>query len=179
MPPRVPHADPGTPDLRGPLRYIWWLARCQPVRILRGGLIGTAWMVGLTARPWLLSRAVDDGLRRHDDRALLFWVSTVLVAGIVLAYLGIMRHRTMTFVREDASARSAEVLLRHLSGAGAVLSRRLQAGDVATVSGYDIARVSMVLTLTGPGVGAVVAYAVVAVVLWAVSPLLALCVLLG
>jgi ABC-type multidrug transport system fused ATPase/permease subunit len=179
MPPRVPHADPGTPDLRGPLRYIWWLARRQPVRILRGSLIGTAWMVGLTVRPWLLSRAVDDGLRRHDDGALLFWVSTVLVAGIALAYLGIMRHRTMTFVREDASARSAEVLLRHLSGVGAVLSRRLQVGDVATVSGYDIARVSMVLTLTGPGVGAVIAYGVVAVALWSVSPLLALCVLLG
>jgi ABC-type multidrug transport system fused ATPase/permease subunit len=179
MPPRVPHADPGTPDLRGPLRYIWWLARCQPVRILRGGLIGTAWMVGLTVRPWLLSRAVDDGLRRHDDGALLFWVAAVLVAGIGLACLGIMRHRTMTFVREDASARSAEVLLWHLSRVGGVLSRRLMAGDVATVSGYDIARVSMVLTLTGPGVGAVVAYGVVAVALWAVSPLLALCVLLG
>src|SRR6266480_2040315 len=179
MPPRVPHADPGTPDLRGPLRYIWWLARCQPARILRGGLIGTAWMVGLTVRPWLLSRAVDDGLRHHDDGALLFWVAAVLVAGIALACLGIMRHRTMTFVREDASARSAEVLLRHLSNVGAVLPRRLTAGDVATVSGYDIARVSMVLTLTGPGVGAVVAYGVVAVALWAVSPLLALCVLLG
>src|SRR5437762_4617413 len=179
MPPRVPHTDPGVPDLRSPLRYIWWLARRQPVRILRGGLIGTAWMVGLAVRPWLLSRAVDDGLRRHDDGALLFWASAVLVAGICQAWLGIMRHRTMTFVREDASARSAEVLLRHLSGVGAALSRRLEAGDVATVSGYDIGRVSMVLTLTGPGVGAVVAYGVVAVALWAVSPLLALCVLLG
>jgi ABC-type multidrug transport system fused ATPase/permease subunit len=179
MPPRVPHADPGTPDLRGPLRYIWWLARCQPARILRGGVIGTAWMVGLTVRPWLLSRAVDDGLRRHDDGALLFWVAAVLVAGFALAYLGIMRHRTMTLVREDASARSAEVLLRHLSNVGVALSRRLMAGDVATVSGYDLARVSMVLTLTGPGVGAVVAYGVVAVALWAVSALLAMCVLLG
>jgi ABC-type multidrug transport system fused ATPase/permease subunit len=179
MPPRVPHADPGIPDLRGPLRYVWWLARCQPVRILRGSLIGIAWMVGLTVRPWLLSRAVDDGLRRHDEGALVLWVSAVLVSGIGLAYLGIMRHRTMTFVREDASARSAEVLLRHLSGVGTALSRRLRAGDVATVSGYDIARVSMVLTFTGPGVGAVVAYGVVAVALWAVSPLLALCVLLG
>jgi ABC-type multidrug transport system fused ATPase/permease subunit len=179
MPARIPHADPGTPDLRGPLRYIWWLARRQPARIVRGGLIGTGWMVGLAVRPWLLSRAVDDGLRRHDDGALLFWVAAVLVAGIALAYLGIMRHRTMTFVREDASARSAEVLLRHLSTVGAALSRQVRAGDVATVSGYDIARVSMVLTLTGPGVGAVVAYGVVAVALWMVSPLLALCVVLG
>jgi ABC-type multidrug transport system fused ATPase/permease subunit len=90
-----------------------------------------------------------------------------------------MRHRTMTFVREDASARAAEVLLRHLSGVGAVLSRKLAAGEVATVGGADIGHTSQVLTMTGPGVGAVIAYAVVAVVLWSVSPLLALFVLLG
>src|SRR3954454_15430172 len=179
MPPRIPHPEPGVPDTRGPLRYIWWLVGSQPWRVLRGSVIGTAWMVGLAVRPYLVARAIDDGLRRHDTGALLWWVAAIVVAGIVLAWLGIMRHRTMTFVREDATARSAEVLLRHLSKVGAVLSRRLIAGDVATVSGYDIARVSMVLTFTGPGAGAVVAYGVVAVALWAVSPLLALCVLLG
>jgi ABC-type multidrug transport system fused ATPase/permease subunit len=161
------------------MRYIWWLVRRQRWRVLRGSLVGTVWMTGLAIRPYLVARAVDDGLRRHDNRALLFWVAAILVAGAALAYLGIMRHRTMTFVREDATARSAAVLLRQVSRLGAVLPRRLAAGDVATVGGYDIGRVSMVLTMTGPGVGAVVAYGVVAVLLWSVSPLLALCVLLG
>ncbi len=159
--------------------YIWWLVRCQPWRVLRGSVIGTAWMVGLAVRPYLVARAIDDGLRGHDNRALLVWVAAIVVAGVALSYLGIMRHRTMTFVREDASARSAEVLLRHLSRIGAVLPRKLAAGEVATVGGSDIRRVSEVLTMTGPGVGAVIAYAVVAVVLWSVSPFLALFVLLG
>jgi ABC-type multidrug transport system fused ATPase/permease subunit len=136
-------------------------------------------MVGLSVRPYLIARAIDDGLRAHDNRALLWWVAAIVTAGVGLAYLGIMRHRTMTFVREDATARSAEVLLRQVARIGAVLPRRLAAGEVATVGGSDISRVSQVLTMTGPGVGAVVAYAVVAVVLWSVSPLLALCVLLG
>ncbi len=108
------------------------------------------------------------------------WVVAIVVAGLVLAWLGIMRHRTMTFVREDATARSAGVLLRHLSRIGAVLPRKLAAGrgrhgQRAPTSRY----VSYVLTMTGPGVGAVIAYAVVAVVLWSVSPLLAVFVLLG
>ncbi|PZV98971.1 ABC-type multidrug transport system, ATPase and permease component [Micromonospora phaseoli] len=167
------------PDTRGPLWYIWWLVRCQPWRVLRGGLIGTAWMLGLSIRPYLVARAIDDGLRADDFRALSWWVAAIVVAGIGLAYLGIMRHRTMTFVREDASARSAAVLLRHLSRIGAVLPRRLAAGDVATVGGADITHTSAVLTMTGPGVGAVIAYAFVAVVLWSVSPLLALFVLIG
>jgi ABC-type multidrug transport system fused ATPase/permease subunit len=161
------------------LRYIWWLARRQPWRVLRGSAIGTAWMVGLSVRPYLIARAIDDGLRAHDNRALALWVGAILVAGLGLAYLGIMRHRTMTFVREDATARSAEVLLRQVSQVGATLPRRIATGDVATVGGTDIQRVSNVLTMTGPGVGAVIAYGVVAVVLWSVSPLLALCILLG
>jgi ABC-type multidrug transport system fused ATPase/permease subunit len=133
-------------------------------------------MVGLTARPYLVARAIDDGLRPHDNRALALWVLAIVGAGVGLAYLGIMRHRTMTFVREDATARSAEILLRHLSGIGAVLPRKLAAGEVATVTGTDIMYVSYVLTMTGPGVGAVIAYAVV---LWSFSPLLAAFVLLG
>ncbi|MFI6263089.1 ABC transporter ATP-binding protein [Micromonospora sp. NPDC051006] len=159
--------------------YIWWLVRCQPWRVLRGSLIGTAWMLGLSVRPYLVARAIDDGLRTHDHRALLWWVAAIVVAGVGLAYLGIMRHRTMTFVREDASARSAAVLLRHLSRIGAVLPRKLAVGEVATVGGTDVTHTSAVLTLTGPGVGAVLAYAFVAVVLWSVSPILALFVLLG
>ncbi|MFF3855977.1 ABC transporter ATP-binding protein [Micromonospora sp. NPDC002575] len=179
MPPRIPHPEPGVPDTSGPLRYIWWLIRCQPWRVLRGSLFGTVWMVGLSVRPYLIARAIDDGLRTGDGRALLWWVAAIVAAGFALAWLGIMRHRTMTFIREDASARSAEVLLRALSRVGAVLPRRLAAGDVATVGGYDIVRTSHVLTLSGPGVGAVIAYGVVAVLLWSVDPPLAALVLLG
>lgn len=161
------------------MRYLWWLVRRQPWRVLRGSVIGTAWMIGLSARPYLIARAVDDGLRARDTRALAFWVAAIVVAGVALSYLGIMRHRTMTFIREDAKARSAEVLLRHLSRIGAVLPRRVGAGEVSTIGGADIDWTAQVLTLTGPGVGAVIAYGVIAVVLWSVSPLLALCVLVG
>jgi len=161
------------------MRYIWWLARCEPWRVLRGTLLGTAWMVGLSVRPYLVARAIDDGLRRHDNAALVKWSVAIIVAGMGLAYLGIMRHRTMTYVREDGTARSAGVLVRHLARVGAALPRKLATGEVATVSGTDLSRVSNVLTLTGPGVGAVLAYVVVAVVLWWVSPVLAVVVVVG
>ncbi|MGB2566887.1 ABC transporter ATP-binding protein [Micromonospora citrea] len=161
------------------MRYLWWLTRCQPGRVLRGSLLGTAWMVGLSARPYLISRAVDDGLRAGDTRALALWVTAIVAAGVGLACLGTMRHRTMTFIREDAKARSAAVVLRQLSRLGAALPRRTATGEVATVGGTDVDRTGQVLTVTGPGVGAVIAYLVVAVLLWSISPLLALCVLIG
>jgi ABC-type multidrug transport system fused ATPase/permease subunit len=70
-------------------------------------------------------------------------------------------------------------VLRAVSRGGAALNRKLATGEVATVGGSDIGHVSHVLTMTGPGVGAVVAYATVASVLFSVSPMLALFVLLG
>lgn len=85
MPPRLPHPEPGVPDTRGPLRYIWWLVRCQPWWVLRGSLFGTAWMIGLSVRPYLIARAIDDGLRAHDNRALLLWVAAIIVSGAGLA----------------------------------------------------------------------------------------------
>ena len=100
MPPRIPHADPGRPDTRGPLRYMWWLVCKQP-----------------------------------NTTALLLWCGAILVAGVALAWLGIMRHRTMTFIREDATARSAGLLVRHLAKVGAVLPRKMAAGEIATIGG--------------------------------------------
>ncbi|MET7878818.1 ABC transporter ATP-binding protein [Micromonospora profundi] len=147
--------------------------------MLRGSLLGTAWMVALSLRPYLIARAVDDGLRARDIRALALWVVAIVVAGVGLSYLGTMRHRTMTFIREDAKARSAAVVSRQVSRIGAALPRRVAAGEVATIGGSDIDWSAQVLTLTGPGVGAVVAYSVIAVLLWSISPLLALCVLVG
>ncbi len=179
MPPRLPHPDPGIPDTRGPARYLWWLVRCQWPRALRGSVVATTWMIGLAIRPYLIARAIDDGLRTGDWPALLAWVAAILGAGVVLAYLGIMRHRTMTFLREDATARSSQVLLRHVATLGAVLPRRVPAGEIATVCGTDISQTSWALTMVGPGVGAVLAYTTAGFVLHSVDPVLAWVVLLG
>ncbi|GIF99424.1 ABC transporter [Catellatospora citrea] len=161
------------------MRYLWWLVRSQWPRALRGSVVGTAWMIGLAVRPYLIARAIDDGLRTGDTRALLSWVAAIIGAGVVVAWLGIMRHRTMTFLREDATARSSQVVLRHIARLGAVLPRTVAAGEIATVAGTDISQASWALTMTGPGVGAVLSYGTAAVVLWSVDPMLALFVLLG
>lgn len=175
--PRVP--DPGTPDVRGPWHYLWWLIAAQPRRILTGAFWGTVWMVGLMATPYLLSRAVDDGLRAGDRDALLLWAGALAGAGAFNATVSIMRHRTMTLVRMDASLRTMRVLAKHAARLGAALPRRLSSGELATIQALDVGRIAQALTMTGPGVGAVVAYASVAVLLLTVSPLLTAVVLVG
>lgn len=136
-------------------------------------------MVGLALPPYLLSRAVDDGLRGGDDGALLRWSAALLASGAVNAALAILRHRTMTQARVDAALRTVRVLVRHAVELGATLDRRSGAGEVVTLGLSDALRVAAVMTVTGPGIGAVCAYIAIALVLLSVSTLLAVVVLLG
>ncbi|WP_326767930.1 ABC transporter ATP-binding protein/permease [Streptomyces sp. NBC_01591] len=136
-------------------------------------------MVCLTLPPYLLSRAIDDGLQPGRWPALAGWVAALLGVGVLNAWLAIMRHRTMTRVRLDAAFRSVRVVVGQATRLGGALPRRVTAGEVVTIGFGDVAVIAGTLTITGPGVGAVLAFVVVAALLLAVEPLLAAVVLLG
>ncbi|KIQ63711.1 ABC transporter [Kitasatospora griseola] len=169
----------GPPDARSPLRFLWWLVRSQRRRSLAGTFFGTAWMLGLTVQPYLLSRAVDDGLRPGRLGTVLGWSAAMLGFGLLNLVLAWCRHRTMTLIRNDASFRTIGVVLRHSVRLGAALPRQVSAGEVVTIGISDVSRIAIALTFVGPGVGAVVCYLTVAAILLTLSPLLALAVLLG
>ncbi|WP_329146265.1 ABC transporter ATP-binding protein/permease [Streptomyces sp. NBC_01456] len=160
-------------------RYLWWLVSSQRGRVAAGATYGSLWMVGLMLPPYVLSRAIDDGLVSGRMPVLLGWVAVLLAVGVGNAWLAVMRHRTMTRIRMDATFRTVRAVVAQSLRLGAALTRKTTAGEVVTIGIGDVAVISQTLTMTGPGVGAVLAYAVVAVLLLAVSPLLALVVLLG
>ncbi|MEU7914630.1 ABC transporter ATP-binding protein [Microbispora bryophytorum] len=171
--------NPGTPDCRSAGRYLWWLVTRQRARIAAGAALGSAWMVFLTLPPYLLSRAIDDGLEPGHWSALAGWVAALAGVGVLNAWLAIMRHRTMTRVRLDAAFRSVQVVVIQATRLGAALPRTVTAGEVVMIGFGDAAVIANTLTITGPGVGAVLACVVVAALLLNVSPLLAAVVLLG
>ncbi|MFI6566747.1 ABC transporter ATP-binding protein [Streptomyces sp. NPDC050534] len=173
------YEEPGEPDRRSGGRYLWWLVRCQPGRSLAGAVLGSVWMVLLAATPYLLSRAIDEGLEPGDYPALTGWTAALFAVGVFNAWLGIMRHRTMTRVRMDANFRTVKVVVAQAVRLGAALQRRIGSGEVVTIGVGDVQTISQSLTVVGPGVGAVVAYLVVAGLLLSISPLIASVVLLG
>lgn len=135
-------------------------------------------MCGLIVPPYLISQAIK-ALRGGDRAGLVWWsVALVAVAG-ALALVGLARHRTMTLVRTDASLRTAQVVVRHVTRLGGVVRRKLSTGELTYLQNGDTARIAHALTSTGPGVGAVIAYAATAVLLVRISPLVAAVVLLG
>ncbi|WP_432029147.1 ABC transporter transmembrane domain-containing protein [Streptomyces sp. 1222.5] len=173
------YEDPGRPDTRGGWRYLWWLVLRQPGRSAAGALLGSTWMVLLAAQPYMMARAVDDGLVPGRPGVLAGWTGAMFVVGAVNAWLSIMRHRTMTRVRMDANFRTVKVVVDHVVRLGAALPRRAGAGEVVTIGVGDVQTLAQALTVVGPGVGSVVVYAVVAGLLLAVSVPLAAVVLLG
>ena len=163
---------------RGPWSYLGWLVVRQRNRVVLGAVLGTAWTVGLVVPPYLVSRGVD-GLASGRRDVVLEWTLALLAMGAVLAWLGIWRHRTMTKVRMDAAYRTVVEVDAHVLRLGASLARRVRAGEVVAIGGGDAWTIGRSLTVTGPGVGSVVAYGVVAVLLLRISMLLAVVVLVG
>jgi ABC-type multidrug transport system fused ATPase/permease subunit len=173
------YADPGTPERRGPGRYLWWLLACQPGRTLGGAVLGTVWMVLMVLTPYVLTRAVDDGLEPGRTGPLLAWSGVLLALGTFNAWVSTMRHRTMTRLRMDATFRTVKSVIAQANRLGADLSRQAGAGEVVTIGVTDVQQISQSLTMTGPGLGSVIAYLVVAVLLLSMSVSLGLVVLLG
>ncbi|MFS8204289.1 ABC transporter transmembrane domain-containing protein [Streptomyces sp. CWNU-52B] len=173
------YGDPGVPDLRGGGRYLWWLVTRQPGRSAAGALLATTWLVLLALTPYLLSRAIDDGLEPGDQTALAGWSAALLVLGVFNTGVGVLRHRTMTQVRMDANFRSVKLVVEQSTRLGAGLSRQTGTGEVVTIGVADVLTISQALTVVGPGVGSAAAYLVVAGLLLSVSPPLASVVLLG
>ncbi|MFE2294650.1 ABC transporter transmembrane domain-containing protein [Streptomyces sp. NPDC059452] len=129
--------------------------------------------------PYLISRTIDEGLRARDTGALFLWVGAVLLTGAAIAILGILRHRTMTFIRVDAAYRTVQVVTHHVTRLGSTLPRQVSAGELTHLQAGDISRIAQTLTVTGPGIGAVIAYISSAVLLFNISAVLAAVVLLG
>ncbi|MEE1829460.1 ABC transporter ATP-binding protein [Streptomyces sp. SP17KL33] len=173
------YEDPGTPDRRGGARYLWWLVKQQAGRSALGSLISCVWMVLLAATPYLLSRAIDEGLAPGDHRALVGWTAALFGVGAFNAWLSIMRHRTMTRVRMDANFRTVKVVMAHAVRLGGALRRRVGTGEVVTIGVGDVQTIAGSLTVIGPGAGALAAYLVVAGLLVSVSLPIAAVVLLG
>lgn len=167
------------PDRLTPARLLAWLIVSQRRRCLTGAFFATTWLVGLSLVPYLLSRAVDQGLRTGRAGPLVAWSAGLVGLALLNALLGVMRHRTMTQVRMDGFFRTARTVLDHATRLGAALPRQVGAGEVVTIGVADVRVIGTALTFTGPGVGAVLACLFLTGLLLSVSAQLALVVLIG
>ncbi|MEV0165424.1 ABC-type multidrug transport system fused ATPase/permease subunit [Nonomuraea fuscirosea] len=174
----LPEADPGVPDLRSPLRYLWWNARRQMPQLLAGIGFATLWWLVQALMPAVLGKGIE-AVTAKDTRALLMWASILLGLGLLQAFTGIMRHRMAVYNWLAAAYRTVQLTSGHAARLGATLPKRLSTGEVVSVGNSDIAHIGSSMDILLRGVGSVVAVVTVTVILISTSLPLGLLVLFG
>ena len=176
---RLPFEDPGQPDLTSPGRFLWRLARLQ-TRTLAGGVaFGILWMLCQAVVPYVLGRAIDEGLRRGDGDALLRWVAVLTAVGAVQAVSGVTRHRFAVTNWLIACFRTEQWLVRHAVHLGADLPKKTNTGEVVSLGATDASSVAHALDVSARTSGAVASFVLVAVLLLNSSLVLGLVVVVG
>ena len=175
----LPLADPGVPDLRSPARFLLRVAVLQKWTVLGGVTFGVLWMGGQALVPYVLGRAIDEGIAQGDRGALVDWVLLLALLGALQAVTGITRHRFAVTNWLQAAFRTTQWTNAQTVRLGAGLREHTSTGEVVSVGATDTVAIARALDVTARGTGAVVAFALVSVLLLTSSLTLGLVVVLG
>ncbi|MGE5689866.1 MAG: ABC transporter transmembrane domain-containing protein [Pseudomonadota bacterium] len=176
---RLPVADPGVPDTRSPARLLVWVGRRQVPTLVAGVLFGIAWMLAQALMPFVIGRAIQEGLVDDGRGALATWTAVLLALGMVQAVAGVMRHRNAVINWLQAAFRLAQVVAHHAARTGPAVRHRHPTGEVVATVANDAMRAGGAFDITARLSGAIVSYVVVAAILLSSSVVLGLLVLVG
>ncbi len=174
----LPLADPGTPDLRSPGRYLAWVAARQWPTLAVGVLWGTVWMVSQAGVPVALGAAVGAAAAGRGTDCWRYAL-VILGLGVVQSVAGLMRHRMAVTNWIVAASRTQQLVVAHATHTGPVLSREVASGEVVAITSRDVEKIGSAFDVLARFTGAVVAFVCVAVLLVLTSPLLGVLALVG
>ena len=159
--------------------FLLWGARLQ-WRMLAGGLVfGVAWMTSLGLVPWAIGRGIDAGIVRDDPGALVRWALVLTGLSLLIGITGAVRHWFAVQNWLDGAFRAIVVTDEAVTTRGVEIARAFPTGDVVSVASTDMERIGGVYDVFARFCGALVSYAVVAVLLLRQSVPTGLVVLIG
>jgi ABC-type multidrug transport system fused ATPase/permease subunit len=174
-----PLVDPGDPEIGSPSRFLIWIAKNQRATLLGGMAFGVVWMCGQAAAPFVVGKAIDQGVSNRDTDALIAWSLVLFAVGLIQAAAGVMRHRWAVTNWMFATFRIEQLLTRKAARLGDSLTTRVEIGDVVSTATSDAMHIGNCLDITARAAGSIVAFAAVAVVMLNTSVELGLVVLIG
>jgi ABC-type multidrug transport system fused ATPase/permease subunit len=183
----LPLSDPGEPDTRSGSRLLLWLEVSQWRGQLAAAGWGTLHMAAVASFPAAVGSAVQAVVDRSGTRLALTGAAIMLL-GLLTALGDTMLHRTSVTNWLCAAARVQQLLTRKTVELGAVLTRRVAAGEVVAVSTGDVEKIgwfvealarftSALLATIGVAVALVIYQPALGVVVAVSVPVLALAVL--
>jgi ABC-type multidrug transport system fused ATPase/permease subunit len=174
-----PDADPGTPDIRGPWRFLLWICASHWRAFLLDCACNAVWTAALGLSPYAIGEAVDAGLIARNQKALLSWGLVVLGLGVVSAVSAMLVERAETSVSIGAGYRTMQLVTRQVCDLGGGVHKQASTGDLVTAAVSDIDPIGQGLRSGGRGVGGVVGFILVAVLMLTASWQVGLLVLVG
>src|ERR1700689_5220131 len=93
-----PDAVAGTPDIRGPWRYLLWMAASFWRALLADCVCNALWTGSQALTPGAIGEAVNAGLIARDQTALIWWGLAVLGLGVAIAMSALLVERFETTV---------------------------------------------------------------------------------
>lgn len=167
------------PPTTGVGRYLRWRGRQQFPLLCALIALGIVNALTQAAAPYVLGRAVDDGLAHGVSAALVMWCGVLLGIWLLRAASGALDHQVEVATWVRTALGTIEQLGRKVTGTGDALRREVPTGEVVATVASDAPRIADVYEFLGHFIGNLVAYLAVAVILMRSSVVLGLAVLLG
>ncbi|MGO4301743.1 ABC transporter ATP-binding protein [Leifsonia sp. RAF41] len=180
-PPRAARIAPTRPTeahLSSVPRFLLWQAARQPASLTGGVLFGVVWMLCQAVWPYLLGRAVDEGVS-GDPTRLWVWCGALLGVAVVQALSGMLRHRMAVSNWLRSSLGIARLIGYHSAETGPAITATTSSGEIVATVSTDSLRLGAMFEVTARLAGGVVAFAVVSVIMLNASLPLGLTVVIG
>jgi ABC-type bacteriocin/lantibiotic exporter with double-glycine peptidase domain len=157
------------PDTRTPFRFLIWMLRIQWPVILTTTALGMFWQLPAMAGPWIVGRAVDEGIVPGDARATVQWAAVLLLVTMVGALFGILMHTYIVRTWLIALYGTMKMVTRKAAQMGHVLPRRTPTGEVLSVASSDSDEFGALTEILARVWTQLVAYVVVALIVLSTS----------
>jgi len=164
-----PGAGSGIPDIRGPWRYLLWMAASHWRIVAADCFFNVMWTGAQALTPAVIGEAVNAGLIARHQAALIWWGLAILGLGVVVAGSAMLVERYEMIVRVRPAYATMRLVTRKVCELGATVTRRVSAGDLLTVGVSDINLIGQALEVGARGVGGVFAFAFVAALMLTAS----------
>lgn len=156
-----------------------WQAARQPGTLIGGVVFGIIWMLCQAVWPYLLGRAVDDGIAAGQFSAVWAWSLALLGVALLQAASGTMRHRMAVANSLRASLGAGRLIGHHSADTGPAITATTASGEVIATGSTDALSLGGMFDVTARLSGGIVAYLVVSAIMLTTSLQLGLAVLLG
>jgi ABC-type multidrug transport system fused ATPase/permease subunit len=152
------------PDTRSPGAFLRWHLGQQPGVIAAATFVGFLWQLPLTLGPWLVGKAVDEGILAGSSSELLRWAGLLGLVTVIGAVFGIAMHTLVVRSWLIALYGTIQMVARKSVQMGHVLPRRTPTGEAISVASSDSDEFGALTEITARAGSQLVGYLVVAAI---------------